>query len=508
MKMAVMKFANDKLIKLLQDFGKTFNESYIVGGILRDIILNNVNTTEVDIDIIVYNLDVKKLKNVLSKHELPFVVLDKENNIYRTVLKLENKITVTVDISSYLDFVQDITRRDFTINTLCVKINDFVKYLKIKNKKFLSTHIIDCTQYGLKDIRSRILRETKEGNIVEDPLRILRVARFMCYGFKPTKELVTVCVKNKSSLKYVAKERISEELKKIFSFNSSYKIFEWLDKTGILEEVIPELNIIKVKGRNTQFRKFYFHEEGLWQHVKLTYKCTEKVIDQLRKYFKNNYFEIKKNIDGKEYLIKYTALLHDIAKPLVASYQSGRVRFFHHEIKSANIAETVLKRLRFSNEEIKIVLNLIKNHMRLGSLFNNKDNLTDRAYLRLFRDIGEQLYCLLIFCLADRLSYEVIPIKVRKKYVKEPVNINEFVKFENTIIDKYLEYIQKTTLPRLVTGYDIMEIFKIPEGPNVGKILNFIREAQILGKVNSRDEALKLAERYIKTLGLNKNLLK
>jgi len=193
-------------------------------------------------------------------------------------------------------------------------------------------------------------------------------------------------------------------------------------------------------------------------------------------------------------------LFHDIGKPFVVTKEGNRVRFFHHEKKSSEIAEKSLQKLKLSNKEIQTIVNVITHHMRLGSLYNNKENLTERAYLRLFRDLDQNLVYLILFSLADRLSYEVIPTSIRKKYIKKLSSINEFVKFENIILQKYNEYVEKSKLPRLLTGYDVMRLFKIPEGPLVGKILNYVYELQLLGKVVMKQQAINVAKEYLKTL--------
>jgi poly(A) polymerase len=499
--MAVMKCYKDYLIKIFKKFEKEFKNSYVIGGFVRDFIINKgelKNCNQIDIDIIVENLNVDGFKKILKSFNLPFVVLDKKNRIYRTVLKT-NEFLVNIDISSYSDFQEDIFRRDFTINTLCVKLENFLKYLSSSNKKFIIKNIIDYTKKGIPDIKRKILRLLREENIKEDPLRILRAARFMCYGFKIEKNTEKLCIESKKLLKNVAKERVNEELKKIFDLES-YDVLKWLDKNEILEEIIPEIKILKIKGRNTQFKKFYFHPEGLWQHIKLTYKQIENVVRNLHKYYPKYFNNFKNEIKGKVYILKLCSLLHDIAKPDVAKYYKDKVRFFRHEIKSAETAYKILKNLKFSNYDIDVIYGVIKNHMRLGSLFNSYDVLTDRAYLRLFRETEKYLYFLLMFSLADRLSYEIIPIKERKKYFKNFKTLKTFIEFENNIVAKYIEYVKKSSLPRLVTGYDVMEIFNIPEGPLVGKVLKLVEEAQLLGKICNKTEALKLIRKYLRNL--------
>lgn len=498
MKMDDMNY--NKLIKVLKDINQNFETGYVVGGILRDIMMAKKipDLAELDIDLLLYPLDISLFKKIMQKYKMPFVVLDEENKIYRSVIKTEEYV-INLDFSTYEKFEDDILRRDFTINTLCLKLGDFIKYLVDRKLDIITKNLIDHTGLAIKDVKNKTLRVVSKNSFESDPLRILRLARFMCLGFKPEKKTELLAVKNKKLLSKVAKERVSYELKKIFN-SVSYNVLEWMDKYKIIDEIIPEIKILKIKGKNTQFKKFYFHKEGLWQHIKLAYKSIEDVLLNLKKFFPKYVQQIKSVVYGKEYILKYIILFHDIGKPFVVTKEGNRVRFFHHEKKSSEIAEKSLQKLKLSNKEIQIIVNVITHHMRLGSLYNNKENLTERAYLRLFRDLDQNLVYLILFSLADRLSYEVIPISIRKKYIKNLSSINEFVKFENIILQKYNEYIEKSKLPRLLTGYDVMRLFKIPEGPLVGKILNYVYELQLLGKVVTKEQAINVAKEYFKTL--------
>ncbi len=491
-----------KLERFLYKINSEFQGCYLVGGILRDFCLfERINTLSnvLDIDVVIKNLDYKKLERIVYEFKLPFIVLDEENKVYRTVIKEDNQINI--DFSSYIDLEEDIKRRDFTVNCLLLELLHFIEFLKKNNKKIIFENIIDKLN-AKKDIKQKVLKVVTRQAFVDDPLRILRAARFSCvYGFKIYKDIDKLVTKYRHLLKRVSYERITEELKKIFNSNS-YHIFEWLDRKKVLDIIFPEIAEVKKKGKNTQFKKFYFHKEGLWQHIKLTYKAVEEITDNLKKFYPNHFKILYQYVKDKVYLLKYVSLFHDIAKPSVVAKQDGKVRFFHHEIKSAEIAQNILQRIKFSNEEIKIITEVIKNHMRIGGLYVNKDVVTERAYLRLFKDTEKSLYYLLIFCLADRLSYETIPLKERRKYFKKFYTIKDFLKFENLILQKYDEYLKKNSLPKLLNGNEVMKIFNIKEGPLVGKILNFIRELQLMGKVCTKEEAIKTAKKYLRTLSL------
>ncbi|MCX7956776.1 MAG: HD domain-containing protein [Endomicrobia bacterium] len=498
MKMEIMKL--NKIIYLLEQIDKNFQDSYVVGGILRDILLDKdvFEQKIVDIDLIIKNLDSNRLKDLIYINNLPFVVLDEENQIYRTVVKFENynNMVFYIDFANYFVLFEDLKRRDFTINSLCVNLKDFISFLKVRRKDFIAKKIIHNFN-SAKDIKNRIIRIVEKKNFEEDPLRILRLARFIACGFKPDRYTEKYAKIYSKLLKKVSIERISEELKKIFNVES-YKVLEWMDKNKILEEIFPDIRYVKLKGKNTQFRKFYFHPEGLWQHIKLTYKSIEKIIKNLKSYYPLYYKDIIENLKDKLYLLKYVVLFHDIAKPLVVKKIGNRVRFFNHEIKSADIAKNVLHRLKLSNEDIKIITDCIKNHMRLGNLCSNKDNITERAYLRLVRDTESFFYILILFSLADRMSYENIPLNARKKYFKKFITIKKFIEFTNNVLMFFKEYKFKTSLPKLIDGNEVMKLFSLQPGPLIGKLLSVVREAQMVGKIDSKEEAVLLIKKYLK----------
>lgn len=493
----------DKLINFLSSVDKEFEDCYVVGGILRDLFINKDLLKEknnFDIDICIKNLQVEKIEKLVSKHKLPFIVLDEENLVYRSVIK-EDNFLVSLDFSSYNSLEEDILRRDFTINTLYLKLNNFIKFLCSSKRDVFINNLEDKLK-ARYDIKNKLLKLVSKNSLKEDPLRILRAARFYTLGFVPEKNIEKLIKKQKKLLKKVSSERILDELKKIFNSNNSYKVLEWMDKNGILDEIFPEIKMVKVKGKNTQFKKFYFHKEGLWQHIKLTYDSIEKILLNLKNYFPEDYNEISLKIKDKEYILKFISLFHDVAKPLVAQKIKGRVRFFHHEIKSCEISHKVLSRLKMSKEDIFIITEVIKNHMRIGSLCAMRDNLTQRAYLRLFRDTDEYFYFLLVFSLADRMSYEKVPVKERKKYFKNFSSFSEFLRFLNKLLEIYKDYKIKLSMPKLLNGHEVMNIFNIPEGPLVGKILNLIRDAQLLGKISDKKEAIILARKYLKNYKL------
>ena len=285
-------------------------------------------------------------------------------------------------------------------------------------------------------------------------------------------------------------------LKKIFVVNSSYEIVEWLDKMKILETIFPEIKVVKTKGKNTRFKQFYFHKEGLWQHIKLTYKKVEFVLENITKILGKESVVIKKYFEEKNekiFCLKISALFHDIAKPYVIKNIDGRIRFFYHETMSKEITVKQLKKFKLSVNEINIISKLVENHMRIGNLCHSK-NVTDRAIYRLFNEMGEVFLPLIILSLADRYSYDSIP--ERKKDLEQN-EMPKFIKFVKKLIKKWIEYKKRCCLPKIVDGNIIMKKFKISEGPVVGKILTEIREQQMLNKIKTLQEALDYVQLHL-----------
>ncbi|MFQ3675226.1 MAG: HD domain-containing protein [Endomicrobiia bacterium] len=491
-----MKFIDFKKIvkipvcckRLLLELNTNFDNVYVVGGVLRDLLLGK---NFFDIDLIIKNLDLSKLQFIVKKFNLPFIILDEQNRVYRVVFREEN---FTLDISDYKDLDDDLYRRDFTINTLCIKLSDFLTFLSKKDKKELVKNLVDKFS-ALKDIEDKILRITNEKVLKDDPLRILRIARFITLGFKFDEKFEKKVLKEVKLLPKVAKERVVEELKKIFLVNS-YEVIEWLDKVKVLETIFPEIKVIKIKGKNTKFRKFYFHKEGLWQHIKLTYKKIEFVLENVKKILGKESEIVKKYFEEnkeKIFCLKISALFHDIAKPYVIKKINGRIRFFYHETKSKEITAKQLKKLRLSNDEIDTVSKLVENHMRIGNLCHSKI-ITDRAIYRLFNELGDVFIPLIILSLADRYSYDSIPER------KKDLELNEmpkFIKFVRKLIKKWVEYKKRCCLPKIVDGNIIMKKFNISEGPLVGKILKEIREQQLLNKIKTSKEAIDYVQNHL-----------
>jgi hypothetical protein len=182
-------------------------------------------------------------------------------------------------------------------------------------------------------------------------------------------------------------------------------------------------------------------------------------------------------------LLKFATLLHDIAKPQCRSIDAtGRIRFFRHESDGAPMAATVLRRLRFSTREAKAAANIVAHHMRPAQLATTR-NVTRRAIRRFLRAAGDEAVDLLLVSLCDHLSTQGPRVR--------PAEWERHVAATGDMITTYFHQRDRAAqLPRLLSGHDLITTFGLEPGKRIGALLAGLREAQILGQVSTRDEAL------------------
>lgn len=436
------------------------SDVYLVGGAVRDLILKRKVT---DIDITLKQNLKKFAKKFARCIKSPFIILRQtpSEQVYRTIYK-----NFTIDFSRLKgrNIYEDLKNRDFTINSLAVSLENL--------------NIIDINN-SLEDLKNRVIKINDKKLFVDDPLRILRMFRFMCeLNFNIEKETFTSAKKYVSLIKNVSSERIHEELVKIFTQDCSNTLWK-MNEVRLFDVLIPEL----AKSRNTA--KCYYTKEGVLGH---TFKVVEKFewllknLNVFGKYAKkiNDYLK-KENL----YLLKFGAFFHDIGKYPTAKKIDGRLRFFAHETVGSEIFKNVANRLRFSSKEIDCITKLIKNHMRPLTLAQTT-KLTDRAIFRYYNSLGEVGIGLLLIAISDHLSYGV-------KFSKKD-------KYISTILKLLYSYYQKKEVvkpKRLITGYDLLAL-GIPEGPIIGRILDKVEELSATGKIKTKKESLKFAKNFFR----------
>lgn len=447
--------------------------SYVIGGFVRDLLMDNPGK---DIDIVtrgsgidlanrVAELSGKRTKVTVFKnfgtamlqhgdYEIEFVGARKES--YRK----ESRKPLVEDGT----LEDDQLRRDFTINALGISLNK-------EDYGALSDPF-----NGIQDLHDGIIRTPLDPEITfnDDPLRMLRAIRFSAQlGFTIEKGTLAAISRCKDRVSILSMERISEELNKMMMTPVPSKAFFLLDETELLPLILPELS--NMKGveiiNNTGHKDNFLH--------------TLEVLDNLAKM-------------SDSLWLRWSALLHDIAKPLTKKFTRESGWSFHgHEYLGAKMVHRIFQRLKLPmNEHMKFVQKMVLLHLRPIALVENF--VTDSAIRRLLFEAGDDIESLMLLCHADITS--------KNEYKK-----SKYRKNFDLVEQKIVEIEEKDKLRNWqppITGEMIMEAFGIEPSKAVGVIKNAIREAILDGVIpNEYEAAFKLMLDEGEKLGL-KNRVK
>ena len=202
-------------------------------------------------------------------------------------------------------------------------------------------------------------------------------------------------------------------------------------------------------------------------------------------------------------LFKITALLHDLAKPSTAKVVGDRLRFFYHEERGARMAKKELEKLHYSRADMRLICAMIAEHLRPSNLASN-DVITDRGAYHFFRDLGDAALPLLLLCWSDYTSYvtdaqlrRILPRSGERmmslERAKKTANIGKTLRHLQVLsllLKKYFEQPKKIKPTQLINGREIMQALNIKPGPQVGELLEKVADAQVDGKVVTKEDAL------------------
>lgn len=454
-----------KTLSVIAD--KNSIEAYVVGGFVRDLFLNRPSK---DIDVVVIgsgidyaeavgrklNTKVAIFKNFGTANikfndlEIEFVGARKES--YRS----ESRKPIVEDGT----LEDDQLRRDFTINALAINLN---------TNHFGS--LLDPFN-GIQDLENRLIRTPLDPEITfsDDPLRMMRAIRFASQLNFNIDEAALKAIKiQKERISIVSKERITDELNKIILSKKPSIGFKLLFDTGLLHIIFPQMaqlfgvDIINGKGHKDNF----YH--------------TLEVLDN-----------ICENTD--DLWLRWAAILHDIAKPATKRFEEGHGWTFHgHEDKGARMVPKIFSQLKLPlNDKMKFVQKLVQLHLR--PIVLAQDVVTDSAVRRLLFDAGQEIESLMLLCNAD--------VTTKNEYKKAKYRNNfELVKQKLKDVEER-DKIRNWQPP--ISGNDIMEIFALDAGREVGIIKNAVREAILEGEItNDYNEAFNFMVNLAKQMGLN-----
>lgn len=385
-------------------------DAYIVGGAVRDSILGR-SIPDWDITTSGSTGEIRRIFNDTRQYSLKHETV--------TLVKSKKQYEITVMKGRVKKIEKDLAHRDFTVNAMA----------------YDDTRGIVLDPYmGKKDLEGKCIRGVSDpcARFEEDPLRILRAVRLASeLGFAIETETME-CISNMSGkLESVSVERIRDELRRILLAEKPSKWINILRKTGVLDEIIPELSEGYRKKQNK------WHRYTVYRHIMASLDRVPPVL-----------------------ILRLSALLHDIAKPRVREKINGEFHFYAHEKKSALMAGEIMERLKFAGNEIKKVTALVSLHM-----IDYKSSWSEGAVRRLIRRAGaENINDLLLLRRADILAHG---------------SDNDY---ELSLLDELEQRIKKAMAkaPALdasdlkINGKEIMDILGIKRGPRVGNAIKML----------------------------------
>lgn len=460
-----------KIFKLIGEAADELQmETYVVGGYVRDKLLRR-NKESKDIDFVAVGSGITLAKKVAEKLGRSKISVFKNFGTAQVKYKELELEFVGARKESYnhdsrKPIVEDGTldddqkRRDFTINAMAVCLNAD-RY----------GELVDPFN-GIADLENQIIRTPLDPHITysDDPLRMMRAIRFASQlGFKIEEKSLAAISETKDRIAIISTERVSDELNKIMLSPKPSVGLRLFFETGLMEYFLPE--IIALKGV----------EEVDGQLHKDNFYHTLQVVDNISETTDNLW-------------LRYAALFHDIGKPVTKKFIKGTGWTFHnHEFVGAKMVFKVFKRMKLPlGDKLKYVQKIVR--MSSRPIAVTEEQATDSAARRLLFDAGDDINDLMLLCEADittqnqkkkaRFLANFQTVRARLKEVEEADQIRNF--------------------QPPVDGAEIMKIFNIPPGREIGIIKEFIKEAILEGTIkNNHEEALALAIAKGKELGLS-----
>ena len=449
---------------------------FLVGGALRDLFLERKGH---DFDFAVSQGGLHLARSFAKAIKGTFVLLDKDLGCARVVKKKSDGIW-TYDFADFRAalFQGDLKKRDFTINTLALNF----QALKLADD---FREAILPNALALKDIKGKAIRMVARQAFIDDPLRLLRVYSLMAqHGFKiepHTKKAIRAQAKLIST---VSPERIREELFKIFESPCAALTLKAMHKDGLLFVVIPQLRVME------EIHQGGYHHLCVWEHSLETIHQLEKLLrdfsdDTGMQSYLN---EIIAGGHSRRAVLKFACLLHDIGKPDTKGKEDGRMSFHGHEHVGAGIARIIARKLMLSSKERHALEDMVALHLRPGYLSNFKKP-SERMIFRFLRDAKAEAVSILLLSTADQHA------------TRGPLTTDYDVKHHEGIafplIDMYFQKKKEAPVVRLISGHDLIKKLKLTPGPEFAKILKEVEEAQHLGKVTTKAEALAFATKIV-----------
>ena len=438
--------------KIISDLSREIQiDAYLVGGCVRDLMLNP-SKDAIDVDIMVEGDGIAFAKILAQKINVPKIVPFKkfatakipfkefEIEVASARLEKYDKSSRSPSEVTLTNIQDDLLRRDFTVNAMAVSLNEqnFGEFFDPFN--------------GMEDLNNKILKTPLDPDTTfsDDPLRMMRAAYFASkLSLSIEKNCLESIKDNADRISIVSQERITNELFKILGTKKPSIGLDILQQSGLMTFVFPEISVMYGLDQSNEY-----HHKDIFYH-------TLEVVD--------NAAQLSDKLD-----LRLAALVHDIAKPNTRRLSKSKgYTFYGHDDVGARMLKGISTNMKFSNSTRDYITKLTSLHLRPISLA--KKDVTDSAIRRLIVDAGEEIDDLMKLCRAD------ITTKNPKNITKYLGNFDRVEKRMNEVIE--IDKLKAFQSP--VRGDEIMKMFDLPPGKEVGKIKTMVEDAIINGEIKN-----------------------
>ncbi len=485
---------------------------FLVGGAVRDGVMGQ---TSHDLDFAVPENAIKTAFQVADALGVPAYVLDRDRDTGRVMwqetsldfarfrgmdaigmdaIGMDAIGTDAIGADAIGDDLEvDLRDRDFTINAMALPV-----------AAKLSSSVIDPTG-GMADIAARIIRPTHPDSIMSDPARILRALRqSLSFGFTLAYETAVAVHNAIPKLNTISNERIRDELLKLLETAVPHQALIQLHEFGLLTAVLPEIAALDPVTQSPP------HHEAVLAHtvsvLRWLVQLEEAVVydgettappivlakEKLAPFTEPLCQHWAREVDGGfngRLLLRLGALFHDVGKAETKTVEeNGRIRFLGHDAVGAKIVGRRLRRLALSNDAITHIKAIVKGHMRPLQLVTAQGgNPIRRTIFRYFRDTKAAGLDVGILSLADHLATH--------NGAGHETEWENLVDLIAALFDNYFNRKEESVAPPpLLNGRDLMHLLQLKPGPEIGRLLRLIQEAQATGEVTTKEEAILFAE--------------
>ncbi|MBI9046826.1 MAG: CCA tRNA nucleotidyltransferase [Anaerolineaceae bacterium] len=461
-----------KILEFIQDFVKQRKntigefEVYLVGGAVRDLVLGKESH---DLDF-VGSKEVKKLARATADHfNGAFYIMDEMRGIYRVLIDIRGK-KFNLDFSKLQgdNLLDDLSKRDFTINAMAIDL-------------FELESIIDPF-HGGKDLFEKKICLVNEDSISCDPIRILRAVRLsLDLKFKITDNTKKQIKISANNLSKISPERIRDELFRIFDGEHVSSALKILDIFNVIEVIMPEVHALKKDDHSGHY------VSSLWDY---SLKLIDEFLDLFHILVEKRNEGSATNINKGQAVLYLGHLRKYLKKYFSEELNSNRslkslivYSILYHSSGITGEAEKKARGIALSNVEIRRMNSIVKNHLKPGKLFQEGKQLRKLDIYHYFHETGNAGVEIVFLALADVL------VKQRFYLTQEAWRAN--LSQARSLIEPYFLSFSEVIEPvKIISGYEIMRAFNQHPSPEIGRLLNLVREAQVMGVIKTKDEAI------------------